>query len=164
MNKVSLILGILLVLAIGVAGYFWLQGQQVKQEFQDFIAESYGPDDDMITSTPIPAIQDETSNWLTVTSTNYGYSLKIPSGWGLRSALDDSYIPLTGNFNSSGSDFIFSSDASTRERVQVGPNADGTFHLEKYNLDTPEIQIKPGKGDVVLDKIAATFQPASKLK
>lgn len=79
MNKVSLILGILLVLAIGVAGYFWLQGQQTKQEFQNFIADSYGPDDDMVTSTP--TIQDETANWKVYTDSDFDFSLKYPENW-----------------------------------------------------------------------------------
>lgn len=76
MNKISIILGILLVMAIGVAGYFWFQTQQNP-------GQALGPYTPAVTESPIPDVkpQDETENWKTLTFTRYNFSMKLPPNW-----------------------------------------------------------------------------------
>lgn len=72
MNRLSLILGVLLVIAIGTAGFFWWQSQQDP-------GQALGPyTPPSVSESPTLTAQDQTGNWKTYSNSSYGVAFKYP--------------------------------------------------------------------------------------
>lgn len=84
MNKISIILGVLLLVAASAAGYFYWQGQQYQNQP---IVQYVSP-----TPTSVPTTQDETVNWKTYSNSKLGFELKYPPGWFVAENSDNVYI------------------------------------------------------------------------
>lgn len=69
---------ILVLILLGVIGYFIYQNTQLQKSNSNVTSPSTVPNANLLQSSPTP---DPTVNWKTYTNTKYGYSVKYPSNW-----------------------------------------------------------------------------------
>ncbi len=109
-------------------------------------------------ATPTPVAKDETANWRTIIITDKNISFKVPDGFGFRSGYDDSFRLIDTDQKITGNLFLFSSDNIATDRYQLSFGVKGNYNFVRYNIETPDKQIKSGEGDKTLDQILGTFR------
>jgi hypothetical protein len=167
-SKIVPVLVFLLLVALGVAGYFGWQNYQLKlkQEAVDVQPEP----------SPVAKV-DETEGWEIYTNTKYGYSLKYPPGFevvesGMGSGNLDTAMAITV-FDKTQEDPIFASRFAVtilldnretiEDRVQNHFNRISTYTLSEEAIEnwTLEYGFKPNNNKPISQVTKSLFQDLS---